>query len=99
MDIAAYFMQRWKTAWPGYGPPCFTTKTAAVIKYRLKWFVENVHVISMKDLIDFIFDRWNDGTPARLHWNERFPDWRLFEWRNTFEAFVHECVSATERKS
>jgi hypothetical protein len=90
-DALHYFIARHREKWPKETAPGITEpKDPAAVRFRLLWLKgEKQSVSVMKEVIDYIFDKWDTGIPDRFKWGPR-PGFPLIETGSIFERLLSE---------
>lgn len=91
-DAIGYFRLRFQRAWPGEGAPDVQVHDLVNVKGRLTWLDNEPGCDRgiMREVLDWLFDRWGDGLPARIRWKDSRPALALLTTTRLFEALVRD---------
>lgn len=92
LDAIGYFRFLFKQKWPGEGAPDYSVvKDIPALRHRFQWLMrERLPLETMKNAIDYLFEKWDNGLPSRLRLDGSRPGLGIIESTRLFEMIVME---------
>lgn len=91
-DAIGYFQLKFRELWPDAGAPEADEKTRFAVQHRLDWLEnEGIGRGMMREAIDTLLARWDNGLRERLNWKKAHPSFALLASARWFESLVREA--------